>query len=134
MRDMTVTHLQAQWFPWKRKNLKTGEEEVTFLQGSLRPVELYEYVFPEESLEEVLTMLKMTDENIDYHESKLGKIGRFFLGKFRTILGLKPIPRGIKREPVKHIVPLDGVTLHPIGIKEDIKKDMPEFGYYQEMI
>lgn len=134
MRDMTITHLQTQWFPWKRKNLKTGEEETTFLQGSLRPVELYEYVFPEECLEEVLTMLKMTDENIDYHENSLGKIGKFFLNKFRSILGLEPIPRGIKREPPKHIIPLEGVTLHPIGIKKDIKKDMPEFGYYQEMI
>lgn len=155
MSDLFETHAQSQYFLWERENMNvcscnhpkhdgkckscecnsfSRRKETFNLQGSLRPVQLYEYVFPEECLEEVLTMFQMSDEVMDYHENSLGKIGKFFLDKFRKILGLKPIPRGIPRKEPKHIIPLHGVTLHPIGIKTDIKKEMPEFGYYQEMI
>lgn len=50
-RDIFVQFMQTQMWAWKRKNLKTKKWETTAVQGALRPVELWEYVFPEECLD-----------------------------------------------------------------------------------
>lgn len=122
--------MQTQLFPWKRKNLQTGQEEVMRVQGALRPIQLYEYVFPEESLNEVLTMLNIpSGENGHWGMSKSSQ---FML---RKALGsdVEPVPEYTK-VPTNHYVPLDGIAIYPLGIKKDKKEEIKEWGYEQERL
>lgn len=125
--------MQAQMFPWKRVNLKTGKEEISQVQGSLRKTPWgYEYVFPEECLNEVLTMLNISDER--------WKIGSFKAAIIRKMLGkgsggenVIPIP---KYNPVNtnRYIEIRGIAIYPIGIKKDARMDYELWGYSQEML
>lgn len=129
-RDLFVNFMQTQMFKWKRKNLKTGKEEIVQVQGSLRPVELWEYVFPEESLNEVLTILDINPymSHFKYRKEQLkSKAIRKMLGKDIT-----PVP-DYKKVPTNKYVELRGITLYPIGIKKD-RREKAEWGYEQEML
>jgi hypothetical protein len=125
--------MQTQMFPWKRKNLKTGKDEIILVQGALRVMPFgYEYVFPEECLDEVLTMLqaKSTD-------------GRYNLGKFRNMIlrvcmgkgdagdRVKPIPE-YTPVPTNRYIEMNGVALYFIGIKKDSRNILRD--YEQEML
>jgi len=131
-RNRFIMFLQSQMFWWKRKNLKTGQDEVCRVQGALRPIELWEYVVPEECLDEVLTMLNV-DEKGEVHPVT-AKLNRWGL---RKMLGLEPVK--YTRVATDKFVPRDGVALYPIGIKRDVKgiwKDpvTKEDLYEQEML
>ena len=126
-RDLFVTTMQSQFFPWKRINLKTGKEEITLVQGALRPLEFWEYVFPEESLPDVLAMLEQ-DNKVNLKNALNQKTAIML----RQMLGLKKIP--IMDLPERNrVIHLRGMALHPIGIKKDERTDAP-WGYRQEML
>jgi len=127
--------MRAQRFPWKRKNLKTGEEEQDVVQGALRPIQIWEYVFPEESLNDVLGNLQI-EGPIERPEIKS------ISWALRKMLKLKQIPKmpeggykvsgytplgTINGKPMAPIpannMYMQGVAVYPIGIKEDITKD-----------
>lgn len=129
-RDIFVKFMETQMFVWKRKNLQTGQEEICQVQGALRPVELWEYVFPEEVLPEVLTMLDLTGNN-DYNDGFKRKFNRTKLAILRKMLGASKIP---KCEPVitNRYIEKHAVAIHPIGIKKDKNNDF--LGYNQEML
>jgi len=152
--------MQAQMFLWERKNLKTGKKEITLVQGALRRMPFgYEYIFPEECLDEVLTMLK-----IDAKAKSIAGISGFKMSIIRKMIGgiVRPIPDYKKTAslftfvkdnkgklnpiPVDRYIELKGIILYPIGIKKDIRgilnfridehgKEVwfPE-GYEQEML
>jgi len=107
-------------------------DEPQIIWGSLRPVELWSYTFPEEYKDDVLTALKIDEE---------GKIHPWNLTipqkALQVAMGLKPIkykkkdsidlshmlPRTITGTGIKtnmeHAIETDGVAVYPIGIKED---------------
>ena len=128
MRDIFVTTMQSQFFPWKRRNIKTGEEDTVNVQGALRPVELWEYVFPEESLPEVLAMLEIHDRDPGFYS-----LGAATMKMLRKAIGCKPIPR-IPDAKKQNIVSIVGMGIHPIGIKTDERRDFEENGYNQEAL
>lgn len=117
--------MQSQMFPFKRKNLKTGKDETIAVQGGLRPVQLWEYVFPEESLPDVLTMLNMNDVKKDY------AISSAKMALLRAATKSKKIPKTKKTKRTRFI-PTEWVSLHGIGIKKDRRGDIE--GYNQEML
>jgi len=127
-RDMFVTQIQSQFFPWKRKDLKTGVDEHVRVQGALRPIELWEYVFPEEHYEEVCTMLGF-DPNGKVHPFS-AKLNQKAL---RMALGLKPIKKFTPKVTDKFVFS-EGVAKYPIGIKYDKHQKNKEWGYEQEML
>jgi len=120
--------MQAQMFPWKRINLKTGKDEITAVQGSLRPIQLWEYIFPEECLGEVLAMLGLTNPKDYMTTPSLSKAKRWALMK---MLQSKPLP-AMPDQPITRFISRAGVAIYPIGIKKDPRKDYPNFGYNQE--
>lgn len=126
MSDIFEAQMQSQFFPWKRKNLKTGKEEVVPLQGALRPIQLYEYVFPKESLDDVLTALEIGEGKVTPWIASLNQKA------LRKALGLKPIPK--YKKVVNRIIARPGVALYPIGIKDDAYGANPDYGYEQEMV
>lgn len=133
--NLFETFMQAQMWTWERTSLKTGKPEKALVQGALRkmPLGLYEYVFPEEHLGEVLNMLQFYQGSDKQYYSKnhIGKLGLMFT---RKILGngIKPIPK-VEYKPSRFI-PLQGIALYPIGIKYDKTEEKKEWGYKQEML
>ena len=135
---------QAQFFQWKRFNLKTKKNEIILVQGSLRPSlwGAYEYVFPEESLSEVLSMFGV---NLNIY-SKATKIQSFILRKLFP--GVKKIPKKNLKEAMEipsilllkgctrglNNLQVPGVQIIPIGIKYDNRNKWEEKGYEQEML
>ncbi|MFA5051317.1 MAG: hypothetical protein WC499_04355 [Patescibacteria group bacterium] len=131
---------QSQFWQWKRKKLKTGKDEITLVQGALRPSILgsYEYVFPEECLPEVLAVLGFSEEYAKDFRLKL----------IRPIFNSIKIKKKVWREAEKKqtMIIIDGTTrglancvvggvhLIPIGIKKDKRGIWKEIGYEQEML
>lgn len=126
--------MQGQSFIQKRKNLKTGKEEERLIQGSLRPIQLYEYVFPEESLVDVLYNTGISGGA----GSKKGIVAAF-AWLFRKFSGTKKV-QAIKydadllRKIPLRLMTAPGVEVSCIGIKKDARKQWKEVGYEQEML
>ena len=121
--------MQSQMFNWKRKNLKTGKDELCQVQGSLRPMQLWEYVFPEECYDEVMTMLNRCSGAISGSLSNSkAAILRKALGK-----GFMKVPK-YKTIPSNKYVSTNGIAIYPIGIKKDKRQEVKAWGYDQEML
>ena len=132
--DIWKTQMQSQYFPWSRKDLKTGNWETLAVQGALRPIQLWEYIFPEPELNSVLGMLEIKPKGIT-EPAALNK----YAWVLRKGLGFDPIPDDIppltpdKQKIVYH----QNIHFFPIGIKKDIIEDcdFKEAGkYYQERL
>ena len=109
--------LKHQYLPFEV--LEKGQKKPTkyLHQLGVRPVNLYEIVFPEESLQDVLGMVKPL-----HHNSVTGKWA-WLVNMLTKKLGLKKIPDyKLKTLPLG-----DGVTVIGLGLKNDkinwIKKD-----------
>ena len=98
--------LAAQYLPFKV--LEKGKKKPTpyLAQLHVRPVNLYEIVFPEECLDQVLGMVKPG--------SPPGKFSKF-IKMFFKMMGLKKIPDYTP----KITPPGDGVTVVGLGLKKD---------------
>ena len=163
-RNIWKQFMSSQWFNWIRRPLlknekgeyirdekgeiKKGEGELTRVQGVLRPIELYEYVFPkngvkiqngklisieDKNLKEVLAMM-----NLQNSYDNLRPEVQPLLWLLRKGMKLKKIPNftDIKNKETFQItdklVPMDGMCVYPAGIKEDVFKDWEEYGFEQE--
>lgn len=140
-------HAQAAYWKWRRINPK-GKEEMTLVQGALRPSVLgaYEYVFPREALAEVCSFFGIKDHEEYTHSDRFKD--KFRLVTLRKIFGAKKIPKKILKEAQgipktfmtgeferggsNCVIP--GVALHAIGIKADDYRKFPETGYSQEAL
>ena len=144
--DIWKIFMQAQMFNWPRKpilkdkkgkylkdkkgNFKYGPAEMHSVQGALRPIQLWEYVFPEECLGEVMSMLNIqTNMNLDPK-----KYSKAYLSLLRKVLHDEKIPTNIPKEKMRRFIEQKGVAIIPIGIRKDPKMDYPQFtpGYFQE--
>ena len=123
--------MQAQRFPWKQKNLKTGKEEFKLVQGALRPIQFWEYAFPEESLNDVLGGLQIKGpidrpeiKSISWMMRKMLKLDQIPESKEIEVTGYTPKGKvdgkGIPAIPVHNML-AEGVAIYPIGIKKDSK-------------
>jgi hypothetical protein len=130
--DIWKTFMQTQRFLWKREQIIDGKkvDASTMFVGALRPIQLYEYVFPKEALPNVLGMMGIKQNLKDYTGMDTA------LSMLRKMMKLKKIPKDI--EPISdgfNYVFSGGVAIHPIGLKEDEVKEW-DFGdkgkYYQE--
>ena len=139
--------VQSAFWKWRRINNKTGKEEIILVQGGLRPSVLgaYEYIFPKEALAEVCSFLGIrTNPPMDYNY--LGMFKKFREFSMRRIFGARKIKKEILKKA--DLIPLSfsteqfercfgnciipGVSLHPIGIKDDIIRVLGN--YTQEML
>ena len=131
MTDLFKMFMQTQMWVWERTNLKTGKIEKVQVQGALRECMggIYEYVFPEECYDEVMTMLKIKDDN---QTSLLGNFKPYVL---RKALGNKVIKcPDFKEVKTNRYVERRGVLIYLIGVKYDKRQEVEEWGYDQEML
>ena len=136
-RDQWVTHMQSQFWTWERTNLKTKKKETTFIQGSLRPIEMWEYVFPEEHLENVLKNMHVLHPDVECHKGANFK-QQALLTILRKALGAEKLPDFKDSMSRDRVMSVPGMAIHPIGIKKDERKSVEEkggeWGYEQEML
>lgn len=132
-------HLQGIYWRWDRKD-KTGKETTMLVQGALRPsfLGMYEYVFPEECLSEVIAVLGI-NEGCNWTRD-------LQMDALRRMCGLKRIPKKNFKEAAKvpeniilqnscrglSAVRIPGVSVSVVGIKKDKRGEM--YGYEQEML
>lgn len=162
--EMTKHLLQAQFWQWRRINQKTGKEDITLVQGALRPTiwGAYEYIIPEDCLAEFLRIIAYLKPGVPSYDyaGKLNQMkGNFKMAFLRKFFEAEAIPKSIFEEVNKipdtiylngskrglyHCV-IPGVAFHVIGIKKDkwglmnLKMEngieVPfKEGYWQEMI
>lgn len=154
--ELWKTLAQSQFFKWERTDKATGVKHMSVVQGALRQSVLgvYEYVFPEEALADVMSIFGL------YGEEYVGVDGgvptlntKLKLGTLRVILGAQKIPKKIFKE-AKDIPPtlyfnesnramsnlqvIHGVSIHPIGIKKDVRGEITDplekITWQQEML
>jgi len=143
--ELWKSHAQSAYWKWRRINQETGKEEITLVQGALRPSVLgaYEYIFPKEALAEVCSFFGIKT-NSSYGFGNLGLNTRHLA--LRKIFGCKKIPKKIleksklipssfsteefERANANCIIP--GVAFHVIGIKKD--KEYIIGNYFQEAL
>lgn len=128
-RDIWKTHMQAQKFAWKRLNLKTKKEETHFVFGALRPIELWEYVLPEECIDEALTMIQAGKPH-------LPGLSNIAFSVLRKGLGAKKL-KSYKQVKTDKFVPREGLGIEIIGVKKDKMSDKAyedRFGYRNELL
>ena len=107
--DRFINDCLAQYLPFKYD----PDKEKGALQLSMRPIQLYEIVFPADQLNEVCAIVQ--PYSLNGAEAKEQKIAKW-LGKALGIVGLKPIPQGIKPNlRVRN----KAVSVIGIGLKED---------------
>lgn len=120
---------------------KYGAEQTVRVQGALRPIEFWEYVFPQESLQDVLAMTGC-HKNYDQLRPEVNK----FAWILRKLTGSKKIPDmpDMKKkeywELTQKFIPVPGFGIYPIGIRDDLFRDYifkdpltgSEIGYFQE--
>jgi hypothetical protein len=154
--DLFEMFMQTQMFTFPRYNLTICEcgqqkaehdeekckfkgfqrkKEVILVQGGLRRTPFgYEYIFPEEHLAEVLTMLDIQAKD---NRWKIGNLKSWLLRK-----ALGKGDNGDKVTPIPNYTPVitnryiekRGIAIYPIGIKKDARSEVKEWGYEQEMI
>lgn len=129
-RDLFVKFLETRMFTWKTKDLK-GNEVLQSVQGALRPVELWEYIFPEECLPEVLGMLGIDPSKTEDYGSLSQKMQ---LGVLRKMLDCKEIPKNTPVVGNSQFVFHDGMAFHVLGIKEDVRQKVEKWDREQEML
>jgi len=152
-RDVWKKFMETQMFDWKRQPLlkddkgnfiknedgtyKRGPDQFTRVQGALRPIEFWEYVFPQESLQEVLAMQNPVHKVYDQLRPEVNRFA-WLLRKMTGAHKIPDMPELKKKESweiTKKYVPMMGMGVYPIGIKDDITADIIFPGnerWYQE--
>lgn len=108
LQDQAINDLQAQFF----KHSINGND--TIVQLAMRPIRLYEMVFPESALKEVVKTIAPSYPK-DYVDNWL------YMAALRKALGAKKLPE-MDLSGVNHrIIRNQWVPFHIIGFKEDDK-------------
>ena len=106
--DEYINDLQAQYFPYGNPP--------NLLQLSVRPLQLWELVFPKEQLKEVMQTV------LPYESIKswgLKDIRKHKLALLRLALGAKKIPKLDLTQGIVRPLRKENIAIYPIGIKED---------------
>jgi len=108
-------------------------EELTSVQASLRPIQLWEYVFPDESMADVFSALGLTAEDGKPEATKHWPLSKTKMWALRKALKCEPIP-DVKWQRPQRFIMHTGISLYPIGIRRDERGEMsaPGEGHWQQ--
>jgi len=112
--DHYIHDLQCQMF--KHKLLIDGKEYNTNVQLGVRPIQLWEVVFPKETLKEVLAVTSGKSNSNEFEENTNP---RFSI--LRKALRCKKIPKDLDLKDNMDIRTIfnEHIAVYPFGIKED---------------
>src|SRR3990167_3916672 len=111
--DIMFRDMQSQKFSLKMYSPEGEIEKTIPIQGSLRylPFGIYEYVFPKEHADIVMTTLR-------FHEPLRYNINTRILNYIRKTLNLEPVPENFDKK-TKYPWIMDFVNIIPLGIRMD---------------
>ena len=110
--DNYITQLQGKYFPFEVKKGAAGlPKGKAMLQMQVRPVQLWEFVFPKEQKDIALATIFGKD-GITQHKKH-----RKYIKWLAKILGIKPFPKYDNTKA--HMVDRSNVEVIGVGIKED---------------
>lgn len=127
--DQFITELQGKYLPFKWRDLKDPNSKLqdTFVQLSVRPIQLWEIVFPKESMDVVLTTVLAGNNGDTQHKKH-----QWIINKVRMLLGVKEVPKynNTNAMPIRRA----GIELIGIGVKEDywFNKDGKHVSYEEK--
>lgn len=104
--DRFISDLQAQYFKYK---FIPNDKRLQVVQLAVRPIQLWELVFPQESLNTVIATIRTQD---------YGYIDDKWMAVLRRMLKVKKIPP-ISENERKRIIHNLNVQVKMIGIKDD---------------
>ena len=110
-----LTAYPGGYFPYKGYNKEGKIDKNMVMQMGVRPIQLYEFTFPEEHLDSALRILHPQNNTWIKKYDKYLKI-------FRKLLKLKPIPKF--DHPLKHaniIRARNEVEVAALGTRKDIR-------------
>ena len=129
--DQFITELQGKYLPFKWRDANKGDKQVVdaYTQIAVRPIQLWELVFPEGSKDIVLATIFKKDKGLPQH-----KWHQKFVWALRKMLGMgvEPIPEYKTNE----VMPIrcEGIERIGIGVKKDywITKDGKHVAEWEE--
>lgn len=136
--DLWHTLIQGQFY--KQEIEVDGKKINRIVAGALRPIQLWEYVFPEECLNQVLFKLGKNKDSENYWGKGYAK---YAVAPLRMALGARPLPKDPKlyQTPTEllGVMPnIKGVAVEIIGIKDDARGEYIDngerTGVIQEML
>ena len=120
----------AQYFPYEMKNtdLLSGKKEgvkpgIVAVQCNLREIKLYEMVFPKPCRDQVLKTLYGTNAQINSLNTFTGGLKTSVLRRVLTAKKIMPFDEDAQNR----IIRTHGVSVYPIGEKEDKETDAGEY-------
>ena len=113
--DRFISNLEAQYFPYNVRLPGSDEIQKAAVQLSMRPIQLWEIVFPKEHLDEVRTLMKGV-ESIERLNRPIEE------AMLRKAVGAKKLPKTYTPVPGR-IIHKQNVEIKEIGYKEDEIKD-----------
>jgi len=115
--DATINDLQAINLTQMNYDAKTKKKVNTYFQLQVRPVQLFEFVFPREHLNFMLSTLNYRDNNPNMNNlnSKFAVL--------RKMLKLKKIPELDYSKIPRQLIRKSHVAFHHIGTKEDLDNE-----------
>ena len=114
--DRFVNDMQAQYFPFKHQ----GKD--TFVQLAMRPIQLWEIVFPEPELHNVLKTI--FPEGLQHDDGLFRKLQ---LTALRKMLKAEKMPKKIDEKALGRMMYNNSfIAKYPVGIKKDNYKDGSE--------
>ena len=122
--DMFIKGLETWTHPIPRKNIKTNIIEQGGVQGGVRPLQIWSYVFPKEQLNLVLNRIR---PNIEFTgaQANLNKYASFF----RKILGAEKIPEWDANAARSAVELGPDVQRLGIGMRDDPTKIFGDYEY-----
>jgi len=108
--DEWISDLQAIWLPFDFTHPITKEKQ-NLIKLGIRPIQLWEFIFPKEHLE-------IMSRTIIHTPHAFSKKEEFFVKQFRKLLKAKEVPK-FNEEGKKYFTLNTDVEVTPIGIKED---------------
>ena len=115
--DRMINELSAKYLPYKFEGKKK------FVQMGVRPMQIWELVFPEDQLNTIMWTLWKTKPSQDSNKIAIMSAG------LRKVLGAKPYPEIEWPDEKKRIIlPVHNefIGILPIGIRKDHYKDGTE--------
>lgn len=109
--DRFINGLSERFLPFKYK----GKD--SFIQVSVRPIQLYEIAFPKEHLDVMINTLKPDEKCYEWMENTKYKWLKKYAFLFRKLLKLKPIPKA--QNPDRMVLYGENVERILLGLKED---------------
>ena len=122
--DILIKSLETWTHPMPRKNIKTNIIEQGGVQGGVRPLQIWSYVFPKEQLNLVLNRIRPSTE-FTGDQANLNKYAMFF----RKILGAEKIPDWDKEAPRQAVEFGPDVQRLGVGLRTDPIKIFGDYEY-----